>query len=112
MRWRSRGSLSRTSPRCCSHAKDVRAIAHAKVKTDKLDARVLADLLAAGLVPAVWIGDEQTRMMSRLVARRSGQVKRRTQIKNEATAVLHRNLKGRPTASDMFGVKGRAWLAE
>lgn len=95
-----------------AHAKDVRAISHAKVKTDKLDAKVLADLLAADLIPAVWIGDEQTRMMRRLVSRRRGLVKRRTQIKNEAAAVLHRNLKGRPPVSDMFGVKGRAWLAE
>jgi transposase len=34
-----------------AHAKQVRAIAHAKVKTDKVDARMLADLLAAGLIP-------------------------------------------------------------
>ena len=95
-----------------AHAKDVRAISHAKVKTDKVDAKVLADLLAADLIPAVWIGDERTRMMRRLVSRRRGLVKRRTQIKNETAAVLHRNLKGRPPASDPFGVKGRAWLAE
>jgi transposase len=95
-----------------AHAKDVRAISHAKVKTDKVDARVLADLLAAGLVPAVWIGDERARMMRRLVSRRRGLVKRRTQVKNECSAVLHRNLKGRPPATDAFGKKGRAWMAE
>jgi len=82
------------------------------VKTDKLDARVLADLLAAGLIPAVWVGDERVRMMRRLVSRRRGLVKRRTQIKNEIAAVLHRNLKPRPPVSDLFGVKGRSWLAE
>jgi transposase len=95
-----------------AHAKDVRAISHAKVKTDKVDARVLADLLAADLVPAVWIGDERSRMMRRLVSRRRGLVKRRTQVKNECSAVLHRNLKGRPPATDAFGKKGRAWMAE
>ena len=95
-----------------AHAKDVRAISHAKVKTDKVDAKVLADLLAADLIPAVWISDERTRMMRRLVSRRRGLVQRRTQIKNETAAVLHRNLKRRPPASDPFGVKGRAWLAE
>ena len=46
-----------------AHAKDVRAISHARVKTDKIDARVLADLLAAGLIPQVWIGDERCRMV-------------------------------------------------
>jgi transposase len=36
-----------------AHAQQVRAISHARVKTDKLDARMLADLLAADLIPRV-----------------------------------------------------------
>jgi transposase len=48
---------------------------------------VLAELPAADIVPRVWIGDEQTRMLRRLVSRRRGLVKRRTQIKNEIQAV-------------------------
>jgi transposase len=95
-----------------AHAKDVRAISHARVKTDKIDARVLADLLAAGLIPGVWIGDERCRMLRRLVSRRRGLVKRRTQVKNEISAVLHRNLKGRNPATDPFSGKGRAWMLE
>jgi transposase len=94
-----------------AHAKQVRAISHARVKTDKVDARVLADLLAADLIPAVWIGDERCRMLRRLVSRRRGLVKRRTQIKNEIAAALHRNLRGRNPASDPFGKKGRQWIA-
>jgi len=95
-----------------AHAKHVRAISHAKVKTDKIDAKVLADLLAADVIPAVWVGDEKTRATRRLVSRRRGLVKRRTQVKNEISAVLHRNLKARPAVSDLFGKQGRAWLAE
>ena len=94
-----------------AHAKQVRAISHARIKTDKVDAKVLADLLAADLIPRVWIGDERTRRMRRLVSRRRGLVKRRTQIKNEISAVMHRNLKGRNPASDSFGKKGREWIA-
>ncbi|OPZ42373.1 MAG: Transposase IS116/IS110/IS902 family protein [Actinobacteria bacterium ADurb.BinA094] len=94
-----------------AHAQQVRAISHARVKTDKVDARVLADLLAADLIPPVWVGDERVRMLRRLVSRRRGLVKRRTQVKNEVSAVLLRNLKGRPPASDPFGRKGRIWLA-
>jgi transposase len=63
-----------------AHAKDVRAISHARVKTDKIDARVLADLLAAGLIPQVWIGDERCRMLRRLVSRRRALVKRRSVV--------------------------------
>lgn len=94
-----------------AHAKQVRAISNARVKTDKIDARVLADLLAADLIPNVWIGDDRTRMLRRLVSRRRGLVKRRTQVKNEISAVMHRNLKGANPASDPFGKKGRAWIA-
>ena len=38
--------------------------------------------------------------------------RRAASTKNEIHAVLMRRLKGRPPASDSFGVKGRAWLAE
>lgn len=89
----------------------VRAISHAKVKNDQFDARTLAELLAADLVPRVWIGDEQTRVLRRLTSRRSQLVRARTRTKNEISAVLVRNLKGRCPASDLFGKQGRAWLA-
>ena len=89
----------------------VRAICHAKVKNDQFDARTLAELLAADLVPRVWIGDEQTRVLRRLTSRRSQLVRARTRPKNEISAVLVRNLKGRPPMSDLFGKRGRAWLA-
>ncbi len=88
----------------------VRAIASAKAKTDRLDARTLAKLLAAGFLPGVWIGDERTRLLRRLVSRHAQLVKQRTRAKNEIHAVLQRTLKGRPPVSDLFGKRGRAWL--
>ena len=88
----------------------VRAIATAKAKTDRLDARTLAKLLAAGFVPGVWIGDERTRLLRRLVSRHAHLVRQRTRAKNEIHAVLQRTLKGRPPATDLFGKRGRAWL--
>ena len=89
----------------------VRAIAWAKVKTDKVDACTLAILLASGFLPSVWVGDEGTRALRRLVCRRAGYVRARTRAKNEIHAVLQRNLSARPPASDLFGRRGRAWLA-
>jgi transposase len=93
-----------------ANSKKVRVIAEAKVKTDKIDARVLAELLAAGYVPEVWVGDERTRALRRHVSRRRGLVKRRTALKNEVSSTLMRNLKRRPV-TDLFGARGRAWLA-
>jgi len=88
----------------------VRAMATAKAKTDRLDARTLAKLLAAGFVPGVWIGDERTRLLRRLVSRHAHLVRQRTRAKNEVHAVLQRTLAGRPPVSDLFGKRGRAWL--
>ena len=89
-----------------------RAIAEAKVKTDKVDAQILAQLLAADFLPPVWLPDLQTSALRRQVLRRAHLVRQRTRVKNQVHAILHRNLIPRCPASDLFGIKGRAWLAE
>jgi transposase len=78
----------------------VRAISHAKVKNDRVDARTLAELLAADLLPQVWIADDSTRALRRLTSRRTQLVRQRTRTKNEVSAVLIRNLIARPNVSD------------
>jgi transposase len=95
-----------------SNPAKTRAIAEAKVKTDKVDARVLAELLAAGYLPAVWLADDETQALRRQVARRAHIVRQRTRLKNRVQSILHRNLVPRCPAADLFGKKGRAWLAE
>jgi transposase len=87
-------------------------IRQARAKTDRLDARALARLLWAGQLDGVWSPDERIRAMRRRLARRSQLVRARSRAKNEIHAVLMRCLKDRPPASDLFGVKGRRWLAE
>ena len=78
-------------------------------KTDKIDARTFAQLLAGGFLPEVWIVDEPTRMLRRRVARRAQLVRQRTREKNQVHAILIRNLKARPPVTDLFGVQGRRW---
>jgi transposase len=87
-----------------------RAIAQAKVKTDEIDARTLAELLAADYIPEVWVPDQATRELRRRVAFRAGLVRSRTLLRNRAHAVLAAALAEAPVA-DVFGVRGRAWLA-
>jgi len=89
-----------------------RAIAEAKVKTDKVDAAILAQLLAADYLPSVWVADEDTQARRRQVARRAHIVRQRTRLKNQVQAILQRNLIERCPAADLFGRKGRAWLAQ
>jgi transposase len=86
-------------------------ISRAKAKTDRLDARTLARLAAAGLLETVWAPTEEFRALRRVSARRESLVRARTRAKNEAHAVLARNLCGRPPISDCFGRAGREWLA-
>src|SRR5437868_798085 len=52
----------------------IKAIAQAKVKTDKIDAEVLAQLLRCDYLPAVWHPDEQTQKLRRLATVRAGLV--------------------------------------
>jgi transposase len=94
-----------------ANTRRLRAIAEAKVKTDRLDARTLCELLAAGFLPEVFGPGEETRALRRRLQRRAALVRQRTRAKNELHAVLARNLKGRPPMSDVFGVRGRAWLS-
>src|SRR5207245_7487486 len=93
-----------------ANTRKLRAIAESKVKTDKVDAMTLCELLAAGFLPAVWCPDEWTRALRRRLQRRAKLVRSRTRAKNELHAVLARNLKGRPPMSDVFGKQGRRWL--
>src|SRR5262245_24818526 len=85
-------------------------ITEEKAKTDRLDARTLARLLAAGLLDQVWTPDERTRALRRLTNRRERLVRARTRAKNEAQGVLARNLCERAPVTDTFGKAGRRWL--
>ena len=89
----------------------VKAIAHAHVKTDKVDAGTLASLHAAGFLPEIWTPDEATERMRRLVARRYQVVRHRTRIKNEVHSILHAHLIPTCPHADLFNKRGRDWLS-
>jgi transposase len=95
-----------------ANTRKLKSISEAKAKTDRLDARTLARLLMSGLLDQVWTPDERTRTLRRLTNRRERLVRARTRAKNEAHAVLARNLCERPPVTDAFGKAGREWLSE
>lgn len=95
-----------------ANTKRLRQISQAKAKTDQIDARTLARLLASGFLDEVWMPDEPTRALRRWVSRRAQLVRQRTRAKNEIHAVLVRTLTEPPKASDLFGKAGRRWLAQ
>ncbi len=89
----------------------VRVIAAAKAKTDRIDAAALARLHAAGYLPEVWQPDEATEQLRHLVSRRAAIVQGMTRTKNRIHAVLHANLIP-PFAGKLFLGPGRKWLAQ
>jgi transposase len=102
---------TRVSRVVVSNPSKTRAIAEAKVKTDKVDARILAQLLAVDFLPPVWLPDERTRALRRQVTRRQHLVRQRTRLKNQVHGILNRNLVATPPVSDLFGATGRHWLS-
>jgi hypothetical protein len=65
----------------------------------------------ADFLPGVWVADDETQALRRQVARRAHIVRQRTRLKNQVQSILHRNLIEKCPASDLFGIKGRTWLA-
>lgn len=85
------------------------AIAEAKVKTDKVDAFVLAQLLRCDFLPCVWEPPAEIQQLRRLTARRAVLVMDATAIKNRLHAVIRQRLLHCPVA-DLFCNEGRQWL--
>jgi len=85
-----------------------KAIAMAKVKTDKVDAYVLAQLLRCDFLPEVWSPDEATRRLRELTGRRSALVGQRTAMRNRIHSVLAMRLIEAPLR--LFGGDGLDWL--
>jgi transposase len=86
-----------------------KAIAQAKVKTDKVDAYVLAQLLRCDFLPEVWQPDEDTRRLRELTGRRSALIRQRTALRNRIHSVLAMRLVEEPER--LFNYEGLDWLA-
>jgi transposase len=89
----------------------IKAIAQAKVKTDKIDAEVLAQLLRCDFLPAVWQPDPQTQDLRQLTGIRAGLVADRTRLKNRVQSLLAQLLV-EPPFKVLFTKQGLAWLRE
>ncbi|HEX6799968.1 MAG TPA: IS110 family transposase [Gemmatimonadaceae bacterium] len=87
-----------------------RAIAEAKVKTDRVDALVLAQLLRTEYLPRVWTPDAATQRLRELTSRRASLVAQCTRGKNRLHAVLHQRLIALPAGVRLFTPRGRQWL--
>lgn len=93
-----------------ANPRQVHLIAKARIKTDVIDATVLARLYASGFLPEVWVPDQSTLRLRRQVTRRNQIVRQRVRLKTMIQAILHAHLVPQCPHADILGPKGRAWL--
>lgn len=93
-----------------ANPRQVHLIAKARIKTDVIDATVLARLYASGFLPDIWVPDQRTLSLRRQVTRRNQIVRQRVRLKTMVQAILHAHLMPQCPHADILGPKGRAWL--
>ncbi len=92
-----------------AHPMRVKAIASARIKTDKIDAAVLADLLRSNLLPEAYFSPVHVRAWKEQCRFRASLIHLRTQIKNKIHAILFKHSL-KHNFSDLFGKGGRNWM--
>src|SRR6266704_3070933 len=92
------------------HPLRCKAIASARLKNDKVDAEILAQLLRADLLPEAWIAPPAVRQLRALLRHRASLVRLGTQLRNRIHAVVADFGYDRP--GSYWAGPGRGWLAE
>jgi len=90
-----------------AHPFKTKAIASARIKSDSVDARILAHLLRADLIPESYVPSKEMRS---LVRHRLSIVKVRTMVKNKIHAIIIDRNGLKHEFSDLFGKAGISWL--
>jgi transposase len=92
------------------HPLRCKAIASARLKNDKVDAAILAQLLRADLLPEAWIAPPPVRQLRTLLRHRASMVRLGTQLRNRIHAVAADH--GYDRTGSYWTGPGRGWLAE
>src|SRR5690348_11142921 len=92
------------------HPLQCKAIASARLKNDKVDAAILAQLLRADLLPEAWIAPPPVRQLRALLRHRASLVRLGTGLRNRIHAVAADH--GYDRSASYWTGPGRGWLAE
>ena len=93
-----------------AHPRACKAIAHARLKNDRVDARTLAHLLRTDLLPEAWIAPRPVKELRMVLRHRAALVRQRTLLKTRVHAVLADRGIDAPAA--LWAGPGRKWLAK
>jgi len=94
-----------------SHTAKTKAIAEERIKTDKISASVLADLLRVDMLPQAYIPAKPIREARYFMRYRQNLIYVRTSIKNRIHSIID-NAGIQQEFSDLFGTQGRKFLLE
>ena len=94
-----------------TNPKKTRMIAEAKIKTDRLDARILADLLRANLLSPSYVPPREIRMQRSIIRERARLTQLRTIIKNRIHTILDKHSIKTPY-TDISGKHSLEWLSK
>jgi transposase len=92
------------------HAQKIKLITKNPLKNDKRDSMILAQLLKADMIPAVYAPTWETRLKKSVIRERMFYVKIRTMAKNKVHKLLYRNGITLDGYSDAFGKAGRQYI--
>lgn len=96
-----------------AHPMKLKAIAWAKVKTDSIDSKTLADLLRADLIPEAHVPAREVRELREVLRQRAFFIRLRTALKNRIHVLVDRHPEYDEVAasfSDLFGKAGLRFL--
>lgn len=95
-----------------AHPAKVRAIAEARIKNDKIDSEILAQLLRADLIPQAYAPSKEVRAVKRVLRQRVFFVRVQTMVKNRIHALLTQHAIVLPDVTDLYGKAGLTWLQQ
>jgi transposase len=98
-----------------AHPLKVRAIAEARIKTDKISADILCDLLRSNLLPEAYVPSRETRETKNVLRQRLFFVRLQTMVKNRIHVIIDRHPEiatQAPEVTDLFGATGTKWLIQ
>lgn len=97
-----------------AHPLKVKAIASAKIKTDKIDSQILAKLLMADLIPQAHLRKGENRVKQRVIRHRAFMVVMRTRVKSRIHSLVDNQILTAEVLDtkpkDLFSKKGMEWL--
>jgi transposase len=97
-----------------AHPFKVKAIASAKIKTDKIDSQILAQLLRADLIPQAHLRQGENRDKQRIIRHRAFMVSMRTGVKSRIHGLVDSQLLTADVLGakpkELFSKKGLQWL--